>query len=560
MVESASDRGATVRIQNTYDFPVRVVNVRFEYPNPDGSRKLIYSAPGVDEMIEPESSWTGMVHFDNPDGADLASPASTSVAAGVHIAEELAAADAALAAGDIATIRAQLPLVRARVVPVSRAVRFHSDALQASGVDVSAWFDLERLDATVTALEDALCEDASTRLLRAGGQAARQRLYEEIAPQLREDGLHINCINGEAKLAAARMLIASNRPQDALVFRETDSEGNVLPDWVPILVDANLALANAAAQYDAIVLSTIRPAVDALNEVHRLAPDHPDLQAVAARVVPLATRFVREACDPNTMDIDNARLIVEKLRPTWDHIPGVMEAAGDLADALLRSGLRYCERREFVNARNRFVRGDRLLEGVPQWDENRDRINHCRAMGALEEGREIADHPTDPRAAERGYEKLDEALSRFALTDDEINDFKAHIAGAWIRIAEMHIEEMRLPLADHALRQAETIHPEGRTDDARRAWISYAEKRHERGGFFMNGAAVQDARRALELAENVDEARIDAISLKLTTVYYGYRVGIPALAMLVLLFGALYTWRLRRRARNLALMAEGDMY
>jgi hypothetical protein len=250
------------------------------------------------------------------------------------------------------------------------------------------------------------------------------------------------------------------------------------------------------------------------------------------------------------------------IRPRWSRFEQVEAAASVFADALIEAGLAYCERREYVNSRNRFIRGERILEGVPQWDARAPEINRCRALGALEEGREIANHPTDDDGPIRGFAKLEEAQSRFDLTDEDVNAFREAIAASWVSVANRQLNDAagaRWPAAAHSLSEAEQMSPSGRTDGMRTAWILYAETMYAYDGMTMSGVEVEEAREAVANAEGVDEERIAAIEGKLTMAYYGYRLGIPAVGGLVLLFGGLMALANRRKAKKYAAMDLDDL-
>lgn len=557
-VDSATATSVSIAIRNQYEYPVKVIGVRLGFEQDDGTTQYHFTTGPWSTDLQPGQEWTGTLNLVAAEGVDFSRYDTISVAAGVDINAAVAPAEAAIAAGDVTAMEAQLSIVDGFIPPVSRSARFHAEQIAASGVEPTAWFDLERLDATKTRLEDAICLNASTRILEAGGDARRLEVYNELASHLREIGLHITCINREAKLSAAQMLLAGERPQDALIFKETDENGVLLPEWRPIYITANLALATAAADLQVQVLSSIRPAVEALNEVRALEPDNAELAVAAARVVPMAAAYIRDRSGAMNRNLDEARGLLELLRPHYDHIPGVREAAGVFAGALIESGVAFCERREFINARNEFLRGERVLDGIAEWEAEADQINRCRALGALAEGVELANHPTDPDAPATGYAKLEEAQERYDLTEQEINDFKAAIATAWVSVATRFLEEYAFTGADNALVQAETVSPTGMTDAMRDAWISYAEKRFERGGYLMSGTDVQDARRALGKVGDYGADRVGAISGKLTMAYYGYRVALPASVVLFGVLAALYAWVSKQRAKRLGAMADLD--
>lgn len=556
-IDSPNGATAEVTLTNGYDFAVKVVNVRVEFPGEAGARSFYYSQGALAEDLEPGDSWTGSLTFNLPEGSDLAATSGTLAAAGIDIAATAAPGDAALAGTDIDAVKAALTELRPRINPVSAAARLFADQIAASGVDRAAWFDFERLDTLRTSLEDRICEDASRRLLAAGGASARQAIYDELAPELREIDLHITCINDEAKLAAARMMIANGRPQDALVFSQFDDNGQPLPEWRPIYIEATLALARTAAEMNVTAMSSVKPALESLNRAREFDPTNPQLAEVAQAFIPLATRFVRESVATEPPDLESAREILTLLRPTWSSFAAVEEVAGLFAQKLLDSGLRYCERREFINARNEFIRGERILEGVPAWDENADQINHCRALGSLQEGREMANHPTDPEAPARGFEKLEEATRRYRLTDEEINAFKTDIANAHVAVAEHALGEGNFAMVRTALGAAEAMNPAGKTDAMREVWLGYAEKLTAARGILITGTDVADVREALTHVDDYAPDRVSAVNGSLSRTFYLLRVVLPA-SILGLIIAAIVFARARAAAAKRRFAAEAD--
>lgn len=570
-VDATDGTTATVQITNPFTFDIEVANVRLEFANDDNSRTFYYSQPNWHQAIEAEGAWTGSLQFQSADGTsghDLAAYDGYSVAAGVHIPSLEGPAQEAIASGEADAIRAQLAVVRPRVAPVSRSSRFHAEQIALSGLTVDEWFNLERIDALVAALEEALIEIASARIIDARNHEARREVFEELAPAMREDGLHITDINSEARLAMAQALIAGDRPQDALLFKETDDDGNLLPEWEPIYIQAALALARAAADLEVSVFSSLRPAMESLNEVRELDPDNADLAAVAGRLVPMSARWVIQACEPMTRDLENAMVMLELLRPEWSEYEVVEQAATAVGETLVEVGLGFCERREFINARNRFVVGERLLEGVAAWEDSADEINRCRARGALAEGRDIANTAAEANNISnqgsnegdmaRAMEKLDEALGRFDLPASDTDAFRTDIAAVWVRIAERQLEEFAFDAARSSLQHAEEISPTGLSDAGREAWLLYAEKRYEFEGLLMKGTDIDDARAAIERAGDIDPDRASAISGKLTTAFYGYRVGIPALGLLLAALAGVLALNNKRKAKRLADMADDE--
>lgn len=563
-----------ITIENTYEFPVTVVNVRITLEEADGQDVHYYSQGQMQHELAAAgsdgASWSGNLTFAQADGTaadefvDWGNYDRTSVAAAVDIDAFAPAVQAALDSADFDAMAEQLAFVRSRIPPISRSARFHADQVAASGLSVQRYFDLERMDGMQESLEGGLCEWASDQVVGLrGNQEAKQEAYNALSERMREVGLHINCINTEGRLAAARMLLEGNRPQDALLFKETDEEGNLLEEWIPIYTQANLALARTAAELGVQQFSSIRPALEALNNVYEVAPENAEMLQIAGILVPNAASWVIRASGPIDRDLDAAQQCLEMIRPRWSRFERVEQAAATFADALIEQGLEYCERREYVNSRNRFVRGERILEGIPAWEERAAEINHCRALGALEEGREKANHPTDEEGPERGYAMLEEAMQRHTLSDEEVHAFKADIADAWVNLALRQLEneggEPRIEAAEHSLGEAEEVSPIGRTDAARAAWIRYAERLIEYHGFAMKGADVELARAALENAEDVDPDRIAAASSKLTMIYYGYRVGIPGAAVLIGLLAGLIALMNKRKAKKFADMDVDDI-
>ena len=97
--------------------------------------------------------------------------------------------------------------------------------------------------------------------------------------------------------------------------------------------------------------------------------------------------------------------------------------------------------------------------------------------------------------------------------------------------------------------------PTGRTDAMREQWVVMAERMYEYDGLTMTGARVARAREAIAMAEGFDPDRVSAIDGKLNLAYYGYRVGIPAGALLLGLFGFVLSWSKKRQA---ARMVQAD--
>ncbi len=558
---------ATMELENTYDFDVKVVNLRVTFEEPDGSDIHYYSDRGLNVDLAPGETWEGELRFATTDGTrpddatDWGNYERLSSASGIDINAFAPAIEAAISALEFDAIAEQLAFVKSRIVPVSRAARFHGDQIAISGVDPAQWFDLERMDGFRDRLENAICEIGSTEVLALrGSQETKQEEYNLIAERMRTAGMHINCINSPAKLAAARMLLAGSRPQDALLFKEVDEDGNLLEEWRPIFIEANLALARTAAELNLQAFSSIRPALLALNEVLELDPENAAMQVIANTLIPNAATWIVRASGPIERDIDNAQAALELLRPRWSRFEQVERAAEVFADALIAEGIGYCERREYVNARNRFIRGERLLDGIEAWDANADRINHCRALGALEEGRETARHPTDESGPARGFLMLEEAQQRYPITLREINAFKADISAAWAAVATRQLEEEppRHESAAGSLREAEEVSPTGRTDAIRTVWILYAERRYDYEGILMRGAEIQDAREALEKAEEVDPDRISAASRELSLAFYGYRVGIPFGAFLLALLGFVFHLMNKSKAKKFAALSDDD--
>lgn len=556
--------GASVSVtaENTYEFEVTLVNIRISLEEEAGTTVHYYSTERLQEVLAPGASWEGMLTFAQADGTppdefvDWGNYQRLSSAAAVDIDAFAPAVQQALDGGEWDALGAQLAVVKAHTPPVSRSARFHEAQVAASGMDVNRYFSLERMDQMRESLESAICDNASNQIINLrGSQDSREEQYNVLSEAIREFGLHINCMNSEGKLAAARMLVSGDRPQDALLFKETDEEGNLLPEWVPIYTTANLALARTAAELGVTQFASIRPSLEALNNVHDIDPENADMLRIAAVLVPNAAGWVQNASGPINRDIDGAQECLQMIRPRWSQFEQVETAAAAFATALIEAGLEYCERREYINSRNRFIRGERILEGIPEWENRADEINRCRALGALDEGREIANHPTDEEGPIRGYAKLEEAQSRFELTDDDISAFETDIASAWVAVANRQLMDesgARWAAAAHSLEEAEAMSPTGRTDAIREAWILYAETMYDFDGMSMTGAEVEEARAALEKAEDVDPDRIAAIEGKLTMAYYGYRIGIPAVGVLLLLLAGLFSLMNKRKAKKFA--------
>ena len=555
--------GATVGITvaNTYYFDVTLVNVRIAFENIDGSQTFYFSAPGLTESLAAGETWEGPLTFAAADGS--APPADVdwgnydrlSAAGGVDLNALEADAQAALEDCGVEGLREQLAIVRSRVAPVSRSARFHAEQLAGSGLPVAQWFDLERIYGIVARIEQAICAEASTRYLRTRA-SAQPELYATLGGELREVDLHINCLSTEAKLAAAAALIRNERAQDALVLVERE-DGVPTEAWRGIFIQGSLALARTAAALQVTAFTAIRPALQALNDVHALEPDNADLQRIANVLIPNAAQWMITATEPMTRDLANAEIALQMLRPTWSRFEQIEVAAGRFASAMIEDGLEQCRTGNFVNSRNRFDRGERILTGVPEWEARAEEINRCRALGALQEGREIAGNVNDDNAPARGFAKLDEAQSRFDLEPAEIDAFKNDIADAWVAIALRQIEDERdFPGAIHSLGEAEAVAPNGRTATIQDAWLRYAEQLHAQYGMLMTGEQVDDAQAAIARADGVDAARIEALEGKLTLARYGYRVGIPVGVIVLGLLGVLLAVLNRRKAAKLAAQLE----
>ena len=560
--DGGSGNALDVTIDNPFEFPTKVVNVRLDFLNDDGSRTFYYSQGGWSQDLDAGGSWSGQLRFSDETGAvppaDLAliDYDGFSIAAGIPVAEVVAPAEAALQRNDLDELLEQVAFVKSRVAPVSRAVRFHDGQIDASGVNRSEYFDLERLDGTVEQLESAICEIASQRLIRAGGQSRRETLYRELTTTLETVELRMTCMNSEARLASARMLIASNRPQDALVFSERGDDGNPLPEWRGIYIEAHLALANTAVELNAEMFSTFRPALEALQRVKEIDPENSDLARIERGLIPRIATWVETATERG--DMEDVLVIMAMLRPMWAEFEEVNRCSAVVAEKLIDNGIQHARLGEYINARNEFVRGERVLEGIPEWEARREDINHYRALGVLQEARQVADNVADEDAPTIALRRLEEAQGMYDLSDDEENEFLAYIAQAHLNIANRLIEEEAFTGAVHQIEKAEEVGPNGRTDATREAWLAYAEKRHEVGGLFMRGVDIDDARTAMEKAEGIDEDRISALDGKLTMAFYSYRIGIPGIALLFAAFFGIFTLMNKRKAKKFEQMDDLD--
>lgn len=215
-------------LENRFDFTVKVVNVQVTFQDPSGQERRFDNATPLDVNLPPGGEADVAVSLAGAEGFRLQDASRVTVAAGVEIDPIAAPAEAAIASGDETALREALPELDRYIPTVSLGARLHADALARVPEVRQAYFDLERLDGLKAQIEERICENASQRILGASGRA-RMTAYEELGDSLREVGLHVNCMNAEAKLAMARTLIEGDRPQDALLFRETDEEGNLLP-------------------------------------------------------------------------------------------------------------------------------------------------------------------------------------------------------------------------------------------------------------------------------------------------------------------------------------------
>jgi hypothetical protein len=542
---------------NRFDFTVKVANVQVTFVSQTGQEVRLDNAVPLNIDLLPGGEADVAISLVGGEGYRLQDATRVTVAAGVEINTIAAPAEAALASGEDQQLRDALPELDRYIPTVSLAARLHGDALARDPAIRSTFFDLERLDALKMQIEEGICGNASQRIIDAGNN--RTNIYEDIGEGLRTVGLHVNCMTSEAKLAMARSLIEGDRPQDALLFRGTDSEGNLLPEWRPIILEASLAFAQKAVELGASQFSTLRPALEALNDAHQIAPEDPRVVAIADALIPAVGGWAVRACEPVGRDLDGVQAALTLLRPTWDRYPAVLEAAGALATVLIESGTTYCNNRQFTNARNEFIRGERVLDGIPAWDERADEINHCRALGALQEGRETAAIATDPGAPGRGLEKLEEALGRYELSEEEINTFKADISNAWVGVANVQREERSWNGMLHSLGEALEVSPTGMTDTIREAWLVYAESILQSKGMAMNQGDIDAVRAALDLVEGYAPERISAARSQLTFAIYGLRAGIPLAAVLLGLIAAGYAVWSRARARKMAAMVDADL-
>ena len=315
-------------------------------------------------------------------------------------------------------------------------------------------------------------------------------------------------------------------------------------------MEAHLSLAQAALDMNAETFSTFERVLDSLHRVIEMDPENERLVGISRAILPRACTWVDVAAGRG--EYDNVLTIMTLLRADWPEDTNVLRVSDLVARSLLESGQRWASRGMYVNARNEFVRGERLFEGIPVWEAERETINHYRALGVLEEARETSDLHTDDGAATRALARLDEALQMYDLSQEEIDEFKAYITQAYVGTATLQMDEFAFPMGADLLRLAEETSPTGRTDAIRVGWLLYAEKRYEKGGVFMRGIDIADAREKLAMAEEVDPARIATVSKQLTVAYYGYRVAIP---VSVILFG-MFAWFLRVRSKREAKRLE----
>ncbi|MBU6160366.1 MAG: hypothetical protein KGO50_04545 [Myxococcales bacterium] len=558
-VELTSDGGTTgyARLENRFAFPVKVANVQVTFVEPDGSEVSFDNAEPLDINLQPGASTDIAVSF--PDAGERQISDAERVLAGVGVDIDLVAgpAQAALDGGDDARIREALTELRRFIPPVSRAARLQATALARNEEIRRNYFDLERLDGLRAAMEAKLCESASTQILNTRG-AARISVYEEVGPLLREVSLHVNCISNEAKLAMAQTLVDSARPQDALLFREEDEQGNLLPEWRPIILEASVAFATTAKDIGASSMQTLGPAITALGDAREIAPEDPRVVALADELIPRLCRWVVTAMQPATEDRAGALEAITLLHPAWGTYPDVAVAGEAVASQIVEDGLALCRNDELVAARNEFVRGERILDGIPAWENNAEEINRCRALATLDEGIEMASNPNDPRMITRGYRKLEEAQSRYDLTQEEIDGFKSAMVDAWIARATQELEANHLDTARAALDAATEIAPGGTTEALREAWVRYVEKLTLVRGMGMNADDMEEGEAALSRAEGVDPARIDAARSGMQRAYYTLRFGIPAAGFLLGLIAILYAILQKQKAKRLSSMADLD--
>jgi hypothetical protein len=547
-----------VSLRNRLQVPVKVANVQVRFLDARGQEHQFDHDAPLDVTLGPGEETDVAVSFRGAgEGWRLADYDRALPAVGLDIDRVAGPAEAALAGGQLPAIREALVDLRRDIAPVSRAYRLQRTALERTPGLIEAWYDFPRLDGLVTSMENFLCEEAGQRIMQSGA-ATRQRAYETVGAELRDIGLHVNCMSAEARLTMARTLIDGNRPQDALVFRSVDSEGNLLPEWRPIVIEASLAFAQAAVNLRASEFRTLRPALEALNDVHDLEPEDARLTRLADAMIPLVADWASRATEPPGIDMDGAQDAITLLRPRWDRYPQVMEAAGRLATIRIQRGMELCQNREWIASRNEFVRGERVLAGVPAWDEQAPQINHCRALGTLQEGRDMASDPQDLSAVRRSIGKLDEALSRYALSDEEIRTFREDIAASWVAVALREMSQRRMPGAHGALMSAEEV-AQGPTDAVREGWLAYAEHLLDAQGLMLSDTDVERIREALQRGGEVDPDRSATIASRITLGYWGLRAGLP-IGLLFAALGALgWAWAGKARAQRLARLAEEDL-
>ncbi|TVQ98249.1 MAG: hypothetical protein EA398_13585 [Deltaproteobacteria bacterium] len=545
-----------VELESEIPFPVVVGSIRVGYARGGGATDFYFAEPespiALGAAEGGEERWTGRLTFRLPDGGEIAGDADIdwgghdrlSVAAGFDVGEWAAPLEPLIERGTWPQVAEAIPDARVRERVIGRGARFHADQLSRAGFD-DGMFDHARVRAVLDGLTERACGLADAAIMRARTPRAREAAYREQMELLDAVGLRVTCLAQETQLATARALLRGDRPQDALVFRMRESDGSFLPGWAEIYAESRVSLIEDGIRTGAESINAYGTLFTALEDLREAMPEDPRIEALARRLVSSGLAWAQRAMDRG--DHHDAMEFLARVRPEWSEHGDFDPLAGPVAERMLAEGVREAERGNLINARNVFIRGNRFLEGVPQWEEGRDEINRVRALARLREALDTARADGDPGALERAWGVWDQAVRMSPLTDADRAEFGTDLSEIALGRVDEALEEFRFPTADHALRWAAEVHPEGSgASSIRTRWLDYAEAMHDWRGFLLTGVQMEEAREALERAGDVDPERADEISGRLDRAWWGYRVGVPvgAFFLVVVVF---LLWRLSNR-------------
>ena len=443
-VDPGEGSEARVDVHNGWSREALFIGVGLEERGAGGARLDWLSTPVQRQRLAPDARWQGTLRFQRPEGSGtegLPAWQNVIVGAGVDVAEVAQAWGAALDRNDRDFALRHHRELRAMQMSVQRSVRRLGALVDALEEGERRWFDLETLVALRERLRQSECDAASARVLRARNDNARRELHRENVDRFGQMELDIRCLSEEAKLSVARALIRGERPDEAVAFSSRDEQGELLPEWRPIYVDARLGFVQRLLRENIQAPNLLRTALTALADIHQIAPEDARIRQAGAQIVPRVLAHLAQAIESRQRN--DVLEWVELLRPAWADEPGVMEALHRAAALYVEEGLREARSGQTTTARALFVRGERAFEGVEAWESRRDEINLERARALLREGVEIAANERDPRAPARGMEKLEEARRTFALPGADEEAFLADIAHAEVAVSGYELEQTR---------------------------------------------------------------------------------------------------------------------